>query len=177
MLSFCHAAETKSDASPLPARGGQGQAPPVCRASVPERDRRRCPCQTRRPKRPQAGTSPHSPDPKGQDQPSRHPRRPRQFRRPKRPQAGTAFLVAKSKGQDPHRVRRRCPRQPRHAKRAQAWTSPRVAKSKDQNRVSAPLRLKVGRLVYGRLFIRRVAITRPYVIGEDSKTFLHKVLL
>lgn len=113
MLSPRRAAETKSDASPLPARGGQGQAPPVCRASVPERDRRRCPCQPRRPKRPQAGTSPRVPKSKGQDQPSRHPRRPRQPRHPKRSQPRTAYPVAKSKGQDPQPDRQHRPRQPR----------------------------------------------------------------
>ena len=37
MLSSCRAAETKSDASPLPARGGQGQAPPLLTSAPPWR--------------------------------------------------------------------------------------------------------------------------------------------
>jgi len=35
MLSPCRTAETKSDASPLPARGGQGQAPPLLTYAPP----------------------------------------------------------------------------------------------------------------------------------------------
>jgi len=168
------APETVAAADGLPCRQIERSRPPT-RPATPSP-----PTQTS--ERPQAGTALLHGWHGGQDQPSPVGRCPHQPRRPGRPPDGDSFGSRQTEGQKPTRARGvAVPRNSdvrsvrsvgqlresacvRRSKQCSSWSAPPSPRIQER-RSAFQLHSKVRRTVYGRLLIRRIAITHLYHFG------------